>query len=393
MARGGRSRSKKDTTDTATTQVDDRTTAVDQAAAASRAADAPEPASSVTDAVAAGTVTEIGTTQEFGAELAGQDLELSEEQQAEIIPTPDEDVDALFGLPSVEDLKNRRPDDTLLGTGGDPNAPSDDPRENLEAAQAFNPFGTKGSGAESGGGGGSGGNSSDTNTGGGGAGNADQTSSGSGGLGGDARDTGAFDLLQDPGAGGDPLSSFLGAVEGRLGRDLGPAPSEQTNDPVGGAPSVAEGEATSTVNTNAGIGVFTQTGAEGTTVTVVDVGNANSDDRPPGRLDLHDGLGRERARRDAAARRAADGRRNPQTALNNPDLVPALEKMVETTGDRRPDGGVVDPFGRQHRSGGQGRRGGVKDPGGDDAPDDGRAPLPEELVNQLGSEVARAAAR
>ena len=212
MARAGRSRSKKDTSDTATTQVDDRTTAVDHAAAATRAADAPEPAASVTDVVATGT--DIGTTQEPDAELAGEDLELSEEQQAELIKPPEED-EGLPGVPSIEDLKNRKPDEDLLGTDGDPDAPSDDPRENLEASQAFDPFGTKGDGAGT--------------TAGEGDSGTDDTSPGTGGIGGDARDTGVFDLLQDPGAGGDPLSSFLGAVEDRLGRDLGPAPSEQTN--------------------------------------------------------------------------------------------------------------------------------------------------------------------
>ena len=160
-------------------------------------------------------------------------------------------------MPGLEDLKNRKPDDELLGTGGDPDAPPEDPRDALEAAQAFDPFGTKGDG----------GGTSDSS--GGGTGNATKdTSSGSGGLGGDARDTGAFDLLQDPGADGDPLTSFLGAVESRLGRDLGPAPSDQTNDPVGGAPSVAAGRSLteidrdtgavrkSTVNDDAGLDVF-----------------------------------------------------------------------------------------------------------------------------------------
>jgi hypothetical protein len=247
MARGTRSRTKKDTADTTTTQVDDRTTAVDQAAAATRAADAPEPASSVTDAVAAGTVTEIGTTQELDARFDGQDLELSEEQQAEVIPAPEED-EGLAGVPSLDQLKNRTLGEDLLGADGDPNAPSDDPRENLEAAQAFNPFGTKGddAGTTAGGGGGTtdtgGGNPFET-VGGGGGRNADAgTSPGSGGLGGDARDTGVFDLLQDPGTDGDPLSSFLGAVEAKTGRDLGPAPSDQTNDSVTGVPSVEHDE-------------------------------------------------------------------------------------------------------------------------------------------------------
>ncbi|HYF45929.1 MAG TPA: hypothetical protein VD926_06930, partial [Acidimicrobiales bacterium] len=57
-----------------------------------------------------------------------------------------------------------------------------------------------------------------------------------------AVEAGVFDLLDQPGAtDGDPLSNFLGAAEGRLGRGTGLSdPSDQTNaSPAHGQQSVA----------------------------------------------------------------------------------------------------------------------------------------------------------
>jgi hypothetical protein len=175
--------------------VDDGTNAVEEAAQARIDEDAPAPASDDEDA----TEREAGGSGiALEREFEGTNFELSEEQLAEVIgqtSSDDEDAEGLLGRIGRDDVAKGTPGEDLLGGGeeSEPAAPFSDRPAAFQAGP-------------------------------------------------DVREAGVFDLIDQPGASdGDPLLSFLGAAEAKLGRHTGLAtPSDQKDASPAGKPSVSD---------------------------------------------------------------------------------------------------------------------------------------------------------